>query len=71
MEIFDGTYMRSRLSPWLSLRAETETLKIGLVSCLKLICGFLIFVPLVKDRRFLSAHGFDYVQASELAFAAK
>jgi len=49
MEIFNGLYMRSRLSPWLSLKAEVKTLKMGLFSCLGLIYGLLVFAQAVKN----------------------
>ncbi len=71
MEFFDGLYMRSRLSPWLSLCAEAETLKISRFNCLRLIHGFLIFALLVKQQGFSGVHRFDYVQASGLVFAAE
>jgi hypothetical protein len=49
MEIFGGLYMRSRLSPWVSFKAEVKTGKTGLFSCLKLIYGFLIFALQIKN----------------------
>jgi hypothetical protein len=70
MEIFDGLYMRSRLSPWLSLKTEAKTLKINVFSRFRLIYSFLIFALLVKNKRFFAVFKFDYVQASGLAFTA-
>jgi hypothetical protein len=49
MEIFAGTYMRSRLSPLLSLKPEVEKVKIRLFGCFRLIFSFLIFALLTKN----------------------
>ena len=49
MEIFDGLYMESRLSPLFSLKPEVEKVKIRLFGCLGLIFGFFIFALLVKS----------------------
>jgi hypothetical protein len=49
MEIFDGLYMRSRLSPSLSLKPEVEKVKTRLFSCFRLILGFFIFALLTKN----------------------
>jgi hypothetical protein len=49
MEIFGGTYMRSRLSPLLSLKPEVEKGKIRLFGCFRLIFSFLIFALLTKN----------------------
>jgi len=43
MEIFGGLYMRSRLSPWSSLRAEVKMLKKSFFGGFKLVFGCLIF----------------------------
>jgi hypothetical protein len=49
MEFFGGLYMRSRLSPWVSLRAEVKTLKMRLFRCLKLVYSVLVFVLIAKN----------------------
>jgi hypothetical protein len=71
MEIFDGLYMESRLSPLFSLKPEVEKVKMRLFGCFRLIFGFFIFVLLVKTGWFLHDFRFDFVQVNSLRFAYK